>query len=429
VANKQTIAAMTDAERRVFVKIAWRLMPLLTVSYVLNYLDRTNIGFAALTMNREIGLTPTVFGAGAGILFLSYCVLEVPSNIALHRFGARIWISRIMITWGIVSAATIFISGPKSWYVMRFLLGAAEAGFFPGIAYYIATWFPAEYRARMLAWFVLAIPASSVISGPVSGLLLGMNGIAGLSGWKWLFIIEGLPSALLGIAVFMVLADRPDDARWLTPEERRIANDAIGAERRAKEVRQLLPALKDIRVLILAGVQFGFLVGSYGVGIWLPQIIKAEHLSNIAVGLIFGGCYVLACVGMIAWSAYVDKKGRPIFHLGLTCFTAAVGLVLAIIFGRFWISLSLMTVALIGITAARAIFWAIPTSFLSGVGAAGGIAFINSIGTIGGFVGPFIMGWLKDRTNSFSAGLMAMAGFLAVSTILSWSLKVIVKHD
>src|SRR6185437_13518539 len=223
----------------VFKKVAWRLLPVLTLAYVLNYLDRNNIGFAALTMNREIGLSATQFGLGAGVLFISYCLLEIPSNIALYRVGARVWMARIMITWGLVSAATVLVSGPKSWYLLRFLLGAAEAGFFPGITFYLASWFPAEYRARMLAWFLVAIPVSSVVGGPASGLLLGMNGIGGIAGWKWLFLIEGLPVMLLGIAVLWVLSDRPENAAWLTEDERRVVCERIACERRDNEMRRL----------------------------------------------------------------------------------------------------------------------------------------------------------------------------------------------
>jgi len=420
---------LPDLERRAFKKVAWRLMPLLSVGYVLNYLDRNNVGFAALTMNREIGLTATQFGTGAGILFFGYCLFEVPSNLALYRFGAWLWISRIMVTWGLVSAAMIFVKGPASFYLLRLLLGAAEAGFFPGIAYYIATWFPAEYRTRMLAWFLLAIPVSSVVSGPVSGLLLEMDGLAGLAGWKWLFLLEGLPCVVLGIAMLWLLTDRPEDAGWLTEEEKQLVNRRILSERREKEVRRLLPALKDVRVLILAGTQFGFLVGSYGVGIWLPQMIKAGDLSNLEVGFITSGCYVLASAGMLAWSVLVDRSGRKIRNLTIACLISAVGSCCAILTGSFWVSLAWITVALIGITSARAIFWTIPTRFLTGRAAAGGIAFINSIGTIGGFVGPAVIGVLKDRSGSFSSGLLAMTGFLLVSTVLSGSLRFVVKQE
>src|SRR6476646_821634 len=283
-----TITADVD---RVFNKVAWRLLPVLTIAYVFNYLDRNNIGFAALTMNREVGLTATQFGRGAGVLFVGYCFLEVPSNLILYRVGARRWLSRIMISWGLISAATVFVEGPWSFYLLRFLLGAGEAGFFPGVAFYLGHWFPAEDRTRVIAGFSVAIPLSSVIGGALSGAWLPMDGLLGLAGWKWLFILEGLPVAVLGLVVLAVLTERPEEAAWLTDDEKRIIHERVSGEVRHHEVRQLLPALKDPRVLILGAVQFGFLVGSYGVGIWLPQIIKLGHLSNLKIGFVTSGVY------------------------------------------------------------------------------------------------------------------------------------------
>ena len=431
-ADAATYAAGEDAaaiEHRAFMKAAWRLVPFVTIGYLLNYMDRNNVGFAALTMNRATGLTATQFGFGAGVLFFGYSVFEVPSNIALYRFGARRWIARIMITWGVVSAATAFVQGPQSWYVLRLLLGVAEAGFFPGITFYLATWFPAEYRARMLAWFLVAIPASTVIGGPVSGLILQMDGFAGLAGWQWLFIIEGLPATVLGIAALSILPDRPEDAPFLSPEERGLVRARIDSERRERETRNLVAALKDPRVLILTVAQFGFTAGSYGVGIWLPQIMKDAQLSNLTIGFVTGGCYVVASVAMIVWAAWVDRSGRKIKNLTLACLIAAGGLGLAIATANFWLSLLWITVALSGITSARAIFWTIPTRFLTGLAAAGGLAFINSIATLGGFVGPYAMGWLRDATGSFSAGLLAMAGLLMLATVMSWSLKLFVTQE
>ena len=416
-------------ESRLFAKVAWRLLPILTVAYVFNYLDRNNIGFAALTMNREIGLTATAFGRGAGMLFVGYCFLEVPSNMILYRVGARKWLARIMISWGIVSAATIFVTGAWSFYFLRFLLGAAEAGFFPGVAFYLGQWFPAEYRTRVIAWFMVAIPISSVVGGALSGALLQMNGIFGLAGWKWLFILEGLPVTLLGIAVLVVLTERPQDATWLTEEERQIVCERVAGEVKHNEVRQLLPALADPRVLILAAVQFGFLVGSYGVGIWLPQIVKVGQLSDFEVGLVTSGVYTLASVAMILWANHVDRRGNRVVNLALACLLAGAGLIGAILATNFWVSVAWLTVSLAGINGARGIFFTIPMRFLTGIALAGGLAFVNSIGTFGGFVGPQIMGWLVDRTGSYSSGLGALAGFLFISAAAAWSLKLFVKRD
>jgi ACS family tartrate transporter-like MFS transporter len=416
-------------EKRLFSKIAWRLLPVLILAYIFNYLDRNNIGFAALTMNREIGLTATQFGRGAGILFVGYCLLEVPSNMILYRVGARRWIARIMISWGLVSAATIFVTGPLSYYLLRFLLGAAEAGFFPGVAFYLGHWFPAEYRTRVIAWFMVAIPISSVLGGALSGALLQMDGIAGLAGWKWLFILEGLPVVILGFVVLKVMTERPEDADWLTEDERQYVRNRVASEKRPREIRHLGPALKDPRVLILGGVQFGFLVGSYGVGIFLPQILKLGNFSNLEVGLLSSLSYVFASIGMITWAGHVDRGGNKVTNLALACVVGAIGLVCAVFSTNFWVSFVWLTVSLVGINAARGIFFTIPMRFLTGMALAGGLAFINSIGTTGGFVGPYVFGWLTDETGSFTAGLAAMSVFLILAAGLAFSLKLYVTQE
>lgn len=420
-----TLAAATDAEvRRVFAKIGWRVMPILTTAYVLNYLDRTNIAFAALTMREAIGLTQTQLGVGAGIFFLGYCLLEVPSNVALYRYGARVWISRIMISWGLASAAMAFAVGPNSFYAFRLLLGAAEAGFFPGVAFYLATWFPREYRTRIIAWFMVAIPISSVIGGPLSGLLLRMDGWLGLAGWQWLFIVEGLPAVFVGLMLLTRLTDRPEDATWLTADERRIVRDQLAVEIKPKEVHRFALALRDPRVLILAGIQFGFLVGSYGIGIFLPQILDTGRLSNLQIGFVTSGCYAVASMTMIVWASHVDRHGHKVGNLSMACLLAGMGFAGSLLFAQnLWMSIAALTVAVSGVNAARAIFWTIPPRFLTGLAAAGGLAFINSIGTSGGFVGPTIMGWLTDQTGSFIAGQMALSGFLLAAAALAWWLR------
>ncbi|MGO8914207.1 MAG: MFS transporter [Bradyrhizobium sp.] len=411
-------------------KAAYRLVPVLTVAYVFNYLDRTVVGFAALTMNRDIGLTATQFGVGAGMFFVTYCLFEIPSNLALYRFGARFWIARIMITWGFVSAATAFVVGPYSFYAVRLLLGLAEAGFFAGVTYYLAAWFPVETRSRMLAWFLVGIPVSSLIGAPISGLLLQMDGIWGISGWQWLFIMVSLPCVLMGLLVLKLLADRPQDAAWLTAPERKALVGMLDAETRERPHATLWPALKDIRVLILAAVQFGFTLGSYGIGIWLPLMLKEYQFSNSAISMIAAVPYFFASAAMIAWAWHVDRTGKKIGNLVITCFLAAIGLVVSVLLtGSLTFALTGLTLALIGVTAARAIFWTIPTRFLAGAGAAGGLAFINSIGTAGGFAGPALMGWLKDVTGSFQNGLLVMAGIMLVATLLAASLKLVMTRE
>jgi MFS family permease len=410
-------------------KIAWRFVPLMTLVYVVNYLDRTNISVASLTMNQDLGLTAKQFGFGGGILFFGYTVFEIPSNLALYAVGARRWIARIMITWGVVSMATAWVYDANSYYVARFALGVAEAGFFPGVAYYFAAWFPTQYRTRMLAWFLVAIPLSSVVGGPISGLLLEMNGVLGLQGWKWIFIVEGLPAIILGFVVLRVLADGPETASWLDAKERKLLGDMLAAEHRERPKSSLFAALSDVRVIMLAVIQFGFTLGSYGVGIFLPQIIKSFGLSNLTSSVLSAVPYVFACIGMLWWSWHADRTGKKIGNLAIACAIGMVGLVASVVSGNVLVALTALTVALVGITSARAIFWPIPTRFLSGVGAAAGLAFINSIGTIGGFAGPSMMGWLKDYTGSFETGLLIMGGVLLATAALALSLKLVIKTE
>ena len=420
---------LTSVRRRALSKVAWRFLPVLTIAYVLNYLDRTSVGFAALTMNRDIGLTAYEFGWGAGLLFASYAIFEIPSNLILYRYGARRWIARIMITWGIVAAANAFVVGPNTFYLVRLVLGAAEAGFFPGITFFLAAWFPAHYRARVLAWFLVGIPVSSLIGGPISGLLLQMDGLSGLAGWQWMFIIEGLPASIIGFVILIMLSDRPEEAAWLSAEERTAMVTMLAEEQRDRARHSLWSALRDVRVLILTGIQFGYTLGSYGIGIWLPQILKTHGLSNVAVGFVSAVPYLFASVAMLVWAAYVDRTGRKILNLTLGFLMATVGFVLSVGWTDLAPALIGLTIALVGVTSARAIFWTVPTSFLTGQGAAGGLAFITTFGSLGGFFGPFLIGWIKESTGSFIMGLLAMAAILAITTALSVGLRVFVGRD
>ena len=410
-------------------KAALRFVPLLTIAYLFNYLNRTSIGFAALTMNQQLGLSAGQFGFAAGIFFLGYSLFEIPSNLLLYRFGARRWLARIMITWGLVSAATALVVGPNSFYAARLLLGIAEAGFFPGVTFFLAAWFPAQYRTRMLAWFLVGIPASSLVGAPVCGMLLQMNGIWGLAGWQWLFIVVSLPCIPLGLLTLRLLADRPQTATWLTPNERDVLDNVLASEVRERPHSSLLAALKDTRVLILAGIQFGFTLGSYGIGIWLPLILKEYHLTNFAIGWIAAIPYVFATAGMIFWARHVDQKGRRVVNLAIACFLGGAGLVAPILSGSLAVALLGFSAALVGVTAARAIFWAIPTRFLTGVAAAGGLAFINSIGTVGGFAGPSMMGFLREFSGSYVVGLIAVAAIMIAAAVASMSLKLVMTKE
>jgi ACS family tartrate transporter-like MFS transporter len=404
-------------------KNALRLVVILAIAYVVNYLDRNNIAYAGLTMNKALGLTARQFGLAAGITTFSYALLEVPSNLFMQRIGARLWLSRIMITWGIAVSAGALVVGPTSLYVSRLVLGAAEAGFFPGVILYLSTWFPARYRTRVLAWFLLAIPVSSLVGGPTAGLLLEMNGYLHLAGWQWIFVAQGAPAVLLGIATYYVLVDNPRDAKWLTSDERDALLEALASEPRYQAQHHFAAALKDLRVLILTAIQFGFTLGTYGVGIWLPLMLKEHNLTNLQIGLLSMPPYLAASLGMLLWAWYADRNAGQILHLTLACLLAAAGLIASVLFPQLALRLLALTVALIGVSSARAVFWTIPPRFLMGTAAAGGLAFINSVGTLGGFFGPVTMGWLRDVTGSFNSGLLLMAMVLMIAAGLSASLR------
>jgi MFS transporter, ACS family, tartrate transporter len=428
-ADSPDAAASDTVLQSAIRKAALRFVPLLTIAYLFNYLDRTSLGIAALTMNKQLGLSAGEFGLAAGIFFLAYSTCEIPSNLMLYRFGARRWLARIMISWGLVSAMNALVIGPNSFYAVRLLLGVAEAGFFPGVTFFLAAWFPAQYRTRMLAWFLIGIPASALVGGPVCGMLLQMDGIWGLAGWQWLFIMVSIPCIPLGFLTLYLLADNPESAHWLTPRERDVLRHVLASEVRERPHSSLLAALKDTRVLVCAAIQFGFTLGSYGIGIWLPLILKEYHLTNLAIGWISAIPYLFASIGMIVWARYVDRTGHRLVNLAIACLLGGVGLLAPILSGSLTLALIGFTVALIGVSAARAVFWTVPTRFLTGVAAAGGLAFINSIGTVGGFAGPSLMGWLKEFSGSYVFGLTAVAAIMVASMLASLSLKLVVSTE
>ncbi|MES5486972.1 MFS transporter [Bradyrhizobium sp. INPA03-11B] len=406
-------------------KNTWRLIPLLGLAYLFNYLDRTSVGFAALQMNKAIGLSATQFGWGAGILFFSYCLLEVPSNMMMYRFGARRWLARIMITWGLAAAATAFAVGPYSFYAIRFLLGVFEAGFFPGVIWYLSIWFPEKHRTGVLALFMAATPLSSLLGSPISAALLGMDGFWGLAGWQWMFLLEGLPACLLGVLCLALLADTPEQAHWLTSEERHALLAALAGDKHDKPKKDLWAAMQDIRVLMLTAITFAFTIGSYGIGIWLPLILKSHGLSNMQVGWLSAIPYLFATIGMLFWARLVDRKGQKIYNLMAALILGALGLALSVVFSSLVPALACLTLALVGTISARTVFYTIPQSFLTGAAAAGGIAFINSVGAFGGFVGPYMVGILKDATGSFNAGMIGMAVILVIATGIAGSLRLV----
>jgi MFS family permease len=409
-------------KRNALRKNAWRLLPLLIAALIFSYIDKNNAGFAALTMMHDLGMTSSQFGWGAGLLFVGYCLLEVPSNLALYRYGARKWLARIMVTWGIATAATALVSGPTSFYLCRLLLGAAEAGFFPGATFLLACWFPAEYRARILAIFMLGAPLASVIGGPTSGFLFQLNGVLGLHGWQWMLIAQGIPAVLIGIAIYFVLRDYPEDASWLTRDEREVLKETLQAETRTRHKSNSFKALKDVRILLLGVIQFGFVIGTYGIGVWLPLILNEYGYSAIKIGMLSAIPYVVACVGTLVWARYADRSGRHVFHLRLICLVGTVGFAISALSLGVVVQLAGISLAVLAVFAARAVFWTIPAEFLEGQAAAGGLALINTIGTLGGFVGTVMVGQLKDMFGTFAAGIWAMAGAFLASALLTFLL-------
>jgi ACS family tartrate transporter-like MFS transporter len=404
-------------ENKVFTKAAWRLFPFLGVLYVACFLDRVNVGFAALTMNKDLGISDFAYGLGSGIFFIGYFFFEVPSNVILARVGARAWICRIMITWGVISMAMAFAQGEYSMYALRFLLGVAEAGFFPGIVYYLTHWFPGSMRGRFMAMFLAAIALANIIGAPVSGLLLGLEGFHGLHGWQWLFVVEGIPAVALGFCVLAWLPDMPAKAKWLSQDEKqiivaRLADDPPG------DHQELWPMLRDVRVWLLAIPDFGIVFGLYGVGLWLPQIVKGLGFSNLQTGFVVALPYVLSVFAMIAWGASSDRNGERIWHTSAAAFLAAVSLFAAALLGTSLWSVIALSLAIVGIYAALTVFWTLPPSFLAGTAAAGGIALINSIANLGGFFGPYIMGWLKTSTGGYSMGFAVLAAAQIGSALL-----------
>ncbi|SEH88267.1 MFS transporter [Tardiphaga sp. OK245] len=408
--------------------VTWRLLPFMMLLYFIAYLDRVNVGFAALTMNADLGLSATVYGLGAGVFFVGYVLFEVPSNVLLHKLGARIWIARIMLTWGLLSGAMAFITGPTSFYIVRFLLGVAEAGFFPGMILYLTYWFPASTRVKVTGLFMVAIPLSATIGAPISSALLGLDWLGGMKGWQWMFILEAAPAIILGFVVFFYLTDRPERAEWLTAEQRGWLAAEMEAERRAIAAQAtphtLGHALRDPRVIGFGLVYFSIVMGSYALGFWLPQIVKGfGAMSNMEVGLITSAVNAFGTVAMIYWAYRSDKRQERLGHF------MAAALLSAVAFGAFTyvqatpiLAVVALTFAAMGIFGALPVFWAQPTSFLSGVGAAGGIALINSIGNAAGYFGPFAIGYLKDATGSFSTGLLGIAALLVTSALLAATL-------
>lgn len=407
-----------DAETKLFSRCAWRLIPFMGLLYVANFLDRVNVGFAALTMNKDIGLSAQAYGLGAGMFFIGYFFCEVPSNLIMEKVGARLWMFRIMVTWGLVSMATAFARGPVSFYVLRFMLGVCEAGFFPGMILYLTYWFPAASRGQFSALFLSAILIANVIGSPISGFILSVaGGVAGLKSWQWLFVLEAAPSLVLGFVTLFYLPDRPAKARWLSEGEKNLIHEALARDE--LPAHGLREGLSDYRVWLFCLADVGIITATYGLALWLPQIVKAMGFDNLQTGFVVAVPYAIAAIAMITWARISDANGERFWHVALPALLASAGLIVAAVTGSgVWAMLAL-TVATIGIYAAVAVMWTLPQSVLGGTAAAVSIALVNSVGNLGGFAGPFIAGYLKDATGSYGPAMLVFAAGLAMTAVVT----------
>jgi MFS family permease len=404
-------------EEATMKKVLRHIIPFVFICYVVSYLDRINVGFAALTMNRDLGLTPAEFGLGAGLFFLGYFIFEIPSNLAMHRYGARVWIARIMISWGLISMATAFVVGPKSFALSRFLLGLAEAGFTPGIYLYFTKWFPGAWRGKATAAFLVGIPVANMLGSPVSGALMELHGLAGLKGWQVLLLIEALPAVVLGVLCLYLLPDRPSQARWLAREEQSWLEGRLDAEQQTlsqKHGDKLRDAFTNWRVFVLALINFCGIIGSLGIGLWLPQIIREFGLRAGQIGIVTAIPYAVGAVSMLLWSRMANRSSNRLRYVVSAMMVAAFALAASAFLATPVLKMIAITVTVSAILSFQATFWAIPSSFLTGRAAAGGLALIVSIGNLGGFVGPSMIGFIKQATNSFTYPLLSVAGALLI---------------
>lgn len=403
------------ASDRILARAAWRLIPFMSVMYVASFLDRVNISFAALTMNRDLGFSPEVYGFGAGIFFWGYFLFEVPSNLMLQRVGARLWMCRICVTWGLLSMVMAFVRDPITFSVLRFLLGAAEAGLYPGMVLYMTYWFPQETRARFIALFLAGVPLANVIGGPISGWLLDVSD-HGLHGWQWMLLLEGIPSLVCGIATLWLLPDGPARAKWLSDDEKRIIAARL-AQEPPGALHGFWEMLADKRIWILMIPDFSIVIGLYGLNLWQPQMIKAMGYSNIQVGFLVALPYLLAAAAMVIWGIVSDRIGKRAGPVALAAFVASAGMLGAVWSSSHIVVLASICVAACGIYAALAVFWTLPSALLRGTAAAGGLALLNSFSNLGGFFGPYLMGWAKQTTGDFTLGMTILAGMLVLAGI------------
>jgi ACS family tartrate transporter-like MFS transporter len=411
---------MQDLQTRTMRKVVTRLIPALLVLYVIAYLDRVNVTFAQDKLEEDLGFSGAVYGLGAGIFFIGYFLLEVPSNLALDRFGARKWIARIMITWGLISACTMLVTGPASFYAVRFLLGMAEAGFFPGMILYLSYWFPARERARAVGLFMSAIAISYAIGAPISGgIMSAFDGVAGLNDWQWLFLIEAIPAIVAGVVVFLKLPDGPEQARWLDQDERDWLRMRLEGEDRSREHAPLREVLRDGRLLAFAFLYFTMVINVYGLSFWVGEIVdKVNGLSEVGKGFVTAIPYAIAIVGMVVIPRHSDRTGERKGHVAACLALAAAAFAISTMVSPV-AAVGALAVGLFFLLGVHGVFWTMPAALLGGTAAAAGIAMINSIGNLGGFGGPYLVGVMKDATGSTDGGLLTLAAILAIGSFVA----------
>jgi D-galactonate transporter len=413
--------SLVSANGSLYRKIAWRILPILFIGYIIAYIDRVNVGFAKLQTMGDLKFSDSIYGLGAGIFFLGYFLFEVPSNVILHKVGARVWICRVLITWGIASGCTALVRSPWEFYTVRFLLGVAESGFFPGMILYLTYWFPSHHRAKMVAILMAGIPVSGIVGGPISGYILHhFSGRQGVAGWQWLFILEAIPAVVLGVIILFRLDDRVVNVKWLSQEEKTVVAAEISEEAGAKTHHTLLSVFTSPRVWLMGTIWFGIEMGSYAIGFWLPTIIRQTGVKDaFNIGLLTMLPYTLALISMILVGRHSDKTRERRWHVVVPNIVAVLGFVLCTQAGNStMVAMIGLTMAVVGVVTTLPMFWALPTSFLGGAAAAAGIALVNCTGNLGGFFSPTIIGLLKTYTGTLNSGLFLVSGCMLASSVL-----------
>ncbi|KVC48079.1 MFS transporter [Burkholderia ubonensis] len=408
-----------------YKKVFWRIVPFLMLCYVVAYLDRVNVGFAKLQMSQDLAFSETVFGLGAGIFFIGYFLFELPSNLLMHRIGARIWIARIMITWGILSALFAFVKTPTQFYVLRFLLGLAEAGFYPGVILYLTYWFPSHRRAKIIAVFMSAIPVSGIFGNPLSGWIMErFHGGSGFHGWPWMFMIEAVPALLIGIATVLYLDNNIRGAKWLSDREKQLLEDEIAAQPQEQQQhgKSLKAVFADPRMWWMSLIYFAFVTGQYGLTFWMPTLVKSTGITDtLQIGLLSAIPFLFAIVAMNLFGHSADKRRERRWHLIVPALMGAAGFAVAASYSHNTaVSIVFLSIAAGGVLTCAPLFWSLPTAFLAGSAAAAGIAIINSVGNLAGFASPYVIGYLKDATHSTSSGMYVLASMLVIGAIAVW---------